>query len=351
MPKKDSIVSFARIPRGCVAIHFVRAALKARETVVFGGTPMQELSLRILEEVKKSVVGKDDVVRKVYMTILAGGHILLEDIPGVGKTTLALAFAGAMDLRFRRLQFTPDVTPSDITGYSVPDLAAGTLKYRPGAAVCNLFLGDEINRASPKTQSALLEVMEEGQITVDGVTRRIPPPFIVIATQNPEGSAGTQPLPESQLDRFMVRLSMGYPSPEDEERILMRSQPGAAPERSAEPVIRREALLRMQGETAAVYLSREMSRYLVRLANATRESEDLRLGASPRATLALAAMCRAGAYLEGRDYAVPQDAAAVFLDVMTHRVKLSPKARISNKTPFDVLAEILRSVPQPSLHR
>ena len=155
---------------------------------------MQELSLRILEEVKKSVVGKDDVVRKVYMTILAGGHILLEDIPGVGKTTLALAFAGAMDLRFRRLQFTPDVTPSDITGYSVPDLAAGTLKYRPGAAVCNLFLGDEINRASPKTQSALLEVMEEGRITVDGVTRRIPPPFIVITTQNPEGSAGTQPL-------------------------------------------------------------------------------------------------------------------------------------------------------------
>lgn len=312
---------------------------------------MQEISQRILREVKKTVIGKDDIVRKVYMTILAGGHILLEDIPGVGKTTLALAFAGAMALRFRRLQFTPDVTPSDITGYSVPDPVTGKLQYRPGAAVCNLFLGDEINRASPKTQSALLEVMEEGQLTVDGVTRRIPPPFIVIATQNPEGSAGTQPLPESQLDRFMVRLSMGYPSPEDEERILMSRQPGSAPEPAAETVIQSEDLLRMRAETDQVYLSQEMSRYLVRLANATRESEDLRLGASPRATLALAAMSRAGAYLEGRDYVVPQDAAAVFLDVMSHRVKLSAKARISGKTPFDVLAEILRAVPQPALHK
>lgn len=312
---------------------------------------MQEISHRILGEVKKTVIGKDAVVRKVYMAILAGGHILLEDIPGVGKTTLALAFAGAMDLRFRRLQFTPDVTPSDITGYSVPDAATGKLLYRPGAAVCNLFLGDEINRASPKTQSALLEVMEEGQITVDGVTRRIPPPFIVIATQNPEGSAGTQPLPESQLDRFMVRLSMGYPSPEDEEHILMSRQPGAAPELSADPIIRSEDLLRMQKETEAVYLSREMSRYLVALANVTRTSEDLRLGASPRATLALAAMSRAAAYLEGRDYVVPQDTVSVFLDVMTHRVKLSAKARISGKTSFDVLAELLRSVPQPALHR
>ena len=284
------------------------------------------------------------------MTILAGGHILLEDIPGVERQRLPWRLPG---------RWISDSAASvhagrDAFGYHRLFCAGSGCRHAeipPRRGSVQPFLGDEINRASPKTQSALLEVMEEGQITVDGVTRRIPPPFIVIATQNPEGSAGTQPLPESQLDRFMVRLSMGYPSPEDEERILMRSQPGAAPERSAEPVIRREDLLRMQGETAAVYLSREMSRYLVRLANATRESEDLRLGASPRATLALAAMCRAGAYLEGRDYAVPQDAAAVFLDVMTHRVKLSPKARISNKTPFDVLAEILRSVPQPSLHR
>lgn len=312
---------------------------------------MQEISQRIIDEVKKTVIGKDAVIRKVYMAILAGGHILLEDIPGVGKTTLALAFAGALDLRFHRLQFTPDVTPSDITGYSVPDQATGKLQYRPGAAACNLFLGDEINRASPKTQSALLEVMEEGQITVDGVTRRILPPFIVIATQNPEGSAGTQPLPESQLDRFMVRLSMGYPSPEDEEQILMSRQPGEAARPSDTPVVRREELLRMQSETESVYLSQEMSRYLVALANATRGSENLRLGASPRATLALASMSRAAAYLEGRDYVVPQDAISVFLDVMTHRVKLSAKARIGGKTPFDVLAELLRSVPQPALHR
>ncbi|HIU32233.1 MAG TPA: MoxR family ATPase [Candidatus Caccousia avistercoris] len=317
-----------------------------------GGIFVQELSLRIIEEVKKSVVGKDAIVRKVYMALLAGGHILLEDIPGVGKTTLALAFAGAMGLRFRRLQFTPDVTPSDITGYSVPDPATGKLEYRPGAAVCNLFLGDEINRTSPKTQSALLEVMEEGQITVDGVTRKIPPPFLVIATQNPEGSAGTQPLPESQLDRFMIRLSMGYPTPEDEVEILQRK--GAAAAREAgetQQVIQREDLLRMQRETEEVYLSKDLCQYLVNLSNATRESEELRLGASPRATLALAAMSRAGAYLEGRDYAVPQDAAAVFLDVMTHRVKLSAKARVGGKTVFDVLAEILRTVPQPSLHR
>lgn len=317
----------------------------------YGGRNMEQLSQRILNEVAKTVIGKDCIIRKVYMTILAGGHILLEDIPGVGKTTLALAFAGALDLRFRRLQFTPDVTPSDITGFSVPDAATGKLQYRPGAAACNLFLGDEINRASPKTQSALLEVMEEGQITVDGVTRRITPPFIVIATQNPEGSAGTQPLPESQLDRFMVRLSMGYPSPEDEEQILMRRQPGAARVPASEPVVTRDELVRMRRETEEIYLSPEMSRYLVALANATRESPELRLGASPRATLALAAMSRAGAYLEGRDYVVPQDAVAVFLDVMTHRVKLDPKARISGRTAFDVLAEILRAVPQPALHR
>ena len=309
---------------------------------------MQEISQRILREVKKTVIGKDDIVRKVYMTILAGGHILLEDIPGVGKTTLALAFAGAMALRFRRLQFTPDVTPSDITGYSVPDPATGKLQYRPGAAVCNLFLGDEINRASPKTQSALLEVMEEGQLTVDGVTRRIPPPFIVIATQNPEGSAGTQPLPESQLDRFMICVSMGYPTIQEEMEILKRNENGRAPD-SVCPVIDADELLAMRREVAEIYVHDRIYHYIAELARATRENEWTELGLSPRGTVALASMSKACAYLRGRAFVVPSDVAEVFPCVASHRIFLNMKAKVGHIQVSELIRQVLEKVEVPAL--
>ncbi len=309
---------------------------------------MQQKADRIISEVKKAVVGKDEIIRKVLMVILAQGHILLEDIPGVGKTTLALAFSKAVSLDYKRMQFTPDVMPSDVTGFSIYNKATDSLEYKPGAALCNLFLADEINRTSSKTQSALLEVMEEGKITVDGVTHRTPKPYVVIATQNPVGSAGTQLLPESQLDRFMVRLTMGYPDLRDEVEILKRKQ-GIDPLELVQRSANADDLIAMQRETDSVYLSDAVYDYIARLVSATRDNTMIRLGASPRASIALVKMAQAAAYLSGRDYVVPKDVQSVFIDVVEHRIILSPQAKISNTNPNLLLMTILKHVAAPAV--
>ena len=302
--------------------------------------------LNILTEVRKAVVGKDEVLAKVLLAILAGGHILLEDIPGVGKTTMALAFSKALSLQYNRVQFTPDVMPSDITGFSMLNKETGKMEYQPGAVLCNLFLADELNRATSRTQSALLEAMEEGQVTVDGVSHPVPRPFLVIATQNPAGASGTQPLPDSQMDRFMVRLSLGYPAPADEMDMVRRRQ-GGNPLDSVEQVVDREGLLALREKAGAVYLSDEVLDYIVRLVGATREHPMILQGASPRATLALAAMAKAAALVRGRDYVNPEDVELVFPDVVPHRLLLSPRAE--GDKSFDPAAELLARVSAPRI--
>ena len=300
----------------------------------------------ILAQVRRAVVGKDEVLARVLLAILAGGHILLEDIPGVGKTTMALAFSRAMGLDYNRVQFTPDVMPSDITGFTLYNKEAGRMEYQPGAVLCNLFLADELNRATSRTQSALLEAMEEGQVTVDGVSHPVPRPFLVIATQNPAGASGTQPLPDSQMDRFMVRLSLGYPAPADEMDMVRRRQ-GGNPLDSVEQVVDREGLLALREKAGAVYLSDEVLDYIVRLVGATRDHPMILQGASPRATLALAAMAKAAALVRGRDYVNPEDVELVFPDVVPHRLLLSPRAE--GDKSFDPAAELLAKVPAPRI--
>ena len=308
---------------------------------------MNQIS-QILGEVKKAVVGKDRVLVWVMTVILARGHILLEDIPGVGKTTMALAFSKALGLEYGRVQFTPDVLPSDITGYSIYNKETGAMRYQPGAIVCNLFLADELNRATSRTQSALLEAMEEGQVTVDGVSHRIPQPFIVFATQNPTGASGTQLLPDSQMDRFTVRMSIGYPAPEDERNMVLRRQ-GGNPLTQIRPVVTREQLTAMQDEAAAVYMKDELVDYAVSLIGATRAHPLILRGASPRATLSVTAMAKAVAYVQGRDYVVPKDLQTVFVSTVAHRLLMSPEAEAKAVTPEDVLEEILKRTPSPRI--
>lgn len=306
---------------------------------------MNQIS-QILGEVKKAVVGKDRVLVWVMTVILARGHILLEDIPGVGKTTMALAFAKTLGLEYGRVQFTPDVLPSDITGYSIYNKETGAMRYQPGAIVCNIFLADELNRATSRTQSALLEAMEEGQVTVDGVSHRIPQPFIVFATQNPTGASGTQLLPDSQMDRFTVRMSIGYPEPEDERNMVLRRQ-GGNPLALIRPVVTREQLAAMQDEAAAVYMKAELIDYAVSLIGATRAHPLILRGASPRATLSVTAMAKSVAYVQGRDYVVPKDVQTVFVSTVAHRLLMSPEAEAKAITPETVLEEILKRTPAP----
>ena len=303
-------------------------------------------ALEILSEVQKAVVGKNDVLAKVLLAILARGHILLEDIPGVGKTTMALAFSKALGLKYNRVQFTPDVMPSDITGFSIYNKATGAMEYQPGAVLCNLFLADELNRATSRTQSALLEAMEEGQVTVDGVSHPVPQPFLVIATQNPAGASGTQLLPDSQMDRFMVRLSIGYPAPADELDMVRRKQ-GGNPLDQVRQVMDLSGLADLRDQADRVYLSDQVLDYIIRLINATRIHPMIVQGASPRASLALTAMSKAAALVLGRDYVNPEDVSMVFSDVVTHRLLLSPRAETSGG--FDPAAEILGQVPPPKI--
>lgn len=303
---------------------------------------------QIIQEVKKVIVGKDEIIEKVLIAILSKGHVLIEDIPGVGKTTLALAFSKAMTLDYRRLQFTPDVLPTDVTGFSVYNKATDSFTYKPGAAVCNLFLADEINRTSSKTQSALLEVMEEGRVTVDGVTREMPKPYLVIATQNPIGSVGTQMLPESQLDRFMIRLTMGYPDAQSEINIV-KGKRDAEPLESVNAVVTGEDILEMQALVEQIFIHDAVYAYMVNLANATRNHPLLELGLSPRGTIALSRMSQAHAFMKGRDYVIPDDVQAVFHDVVEHRVLLSPKARVNDVTAQMILDEIQNQVELPTV--
>lgn len=303
---------------------------------------------RIIGQIRRVVVGKDQVLLWVLAAILAKGHILLEDIPGVGKTTMALAFSGTLGLSYNRVQFTPDVLPSDVTGYSVLNQSSGTMTYQPGAVLCNLFLADELNRATSRTQSALLEAMEEGQVTVDGVSHPLPKPFVVIATQNPTGAAGTQLLPDSQMDRFMVRLSLGYPSAKDEMAMVMNRQ-GHDPLKEISQLLRAEDLAAMQEEVDRTYISADVVRYVVALITETRNNEYVLRGASPRATLAVTAMAKAVARLRGRDYVVPKDVQEVFPYTVAHRLLLSAKAEGSGISPRQILMQILEKVSAPKL--
>ena len=301
----------------------------------------------LINELRKAVVDKDEVLVRALLAILARGHILLEDIPGVGKTTMAIAFSKALNLDYSRVQFTPDVLPSDITGYSVYDKTSGKLSYRPGAILCNLFLADELNRATSRTQSALLEAMEEGQVTVDGVSHPVPSPFIVIATQNPIGAFGTQRLPDSQLDRFMVRLSLGYPSREGELEMMRRKQQGN-PLDLVGPVAGNGGLESMQAMVDKVFMGDDLSEYIVALATATRNHPLIIQGASPRATLAVMSMSKALAWVQSRDYVLPADVRYVFSDTVSHRLILRPDAE-SNLGAREIVSEILKNTPAPRL--
>ena len=304
----------------------------------------------IQAEVAKAILGKEDIIRKVLAVMIAGGHILLEDIPGVGKTTLALAFSRAMDLDFNRVQFTPDVVPSDVTGFTVYSKEKNTFVYRPGAAMCNILLADEINRTSSKTQSSLLEVMQEGNITVDGKTWKVPEPFVVIATQNPIGTAGTQMLPEAQLDRFMVQLSLGYPDAETEVNIL-KDRKQTDPLDSIQKIADAEELLAMQREASGVFVHDLIYEYITALCRNTRQHEMIRLGISPRGALSLTAMSQTWAYLQGRNFVVPQDIWEVFPDIARHRVILSPRANVQGADKDMIIKEVLSNAPMPKVER
>lgn len=303
---------------------------------------------QILNQVRQVVVGKDNLLLWVLAAILAKGHILLEDIPGVGKTTMALAFSKVLNLEYNRVQFTPDVLPSDVTGYTIPDQRTGEMVYQKGAVLCNLFLADELNRATSRTQSALLEAMEEGQVTVDGISHPLPKPFVVIATQNPTGAAGTQLLPDSQMDRFTIRLSLGYPAPKDEISMVMNRQ-GQNPLHTLSALLTRENLAAIQDEVENTFIKETVVKYIVDLIVATRNNEDILRGASPRATLAVTSMAKAVAQLRGRDYVLPADVREVFTWTIAHRLILSPKAEGQGKTPEQILSEIIGQVSAPRM--
>lgn len=299
----------------------------------------------VQDEINKVIKGKQDVVKKILTAMIAGGHILLEDIPGVGKTTLAVTTAKTLSLKYSRVQFTPDVLPSDIVGFSMFNSATKEFEYKPGAVMCNLFLADEINRTSPKTQSALLEAMEEGQVTVDGVTRELPQPFTVIATENPQGSAGTQLLPESQLDRFMCSLSLGYPAHDDAIEILRDNH--TEPVQHVKAVMNAEELKAYQNKASEMFVHDSMYDYITTIVEKTRGNEKFANGASPRAGIAILRMAKANAVIEGRDFLVPEDIHAVVYDVLRHRLRLSAKAKSENTEFNDAINEILRGIGVP----
>ena len=306
-----------------------------------------EKAKAVMGEVARVVTGKDDCIKKAFAAILAGGHILIEDVPGVGKTTLAIAFSKVMSLQNHRVQFTPDVMPADILGFNMYRKESGDFAYYPGTIMCNLFLADEINRTSPKTQSALLEVMEEGLVTVDGVSRAVPKPFIVMATQNPKGSAGTQLLPESQLDRFMICMSMGYPDARSEIAIA-RGKSSSVNMVELHPVIGAQELEKMCRTVEEVHMSESIYAYIVALMGKTRDNHYIELGVSPRGTIACVRMAKAWAFLQGRSYVIPEDVTDIFLDIAKHRVVLNTKARVTHMTEEAVLSEIVSVTKQPA---
>lgn len=316
--------------------------LKYQE-VVGGRKNMNDKLDLLINEVKKAVLGKDDVIKRTIVAILAEGHILFEDIPGVGKTNLAVAFTKALSLNYQRVQLTSDILPSDLLGYSVYDFDSKKMSFKKGPVFTNIFLADEINRTSSKTQSALLQVMEEGIISVDGNTYPTSKPFIVIATQNPFGSAGTQMLPDSQLDRFMMRLSLGYPDEVSEIEIINRKK-NSNPLDNIEPVITPEELVLMQKEIKSVHIDESLVRYIVQVVQQTRKHEKIEQGASPRASIALTKAAQATAYLYGRDYVVIEDINENLYEVLNHRIFLIPSIKKNRKSFQIIMEEIMMRI-------
>ncbi|GHU58682.1 hypothetical protein FACS1894133_3900 [Clostridia bacterium] len=308
------------------------------------------LPRQIAVEVNKVIIGKNDVVEMLLTAMLAGGHVLVEDVPGVGKTTLANAFGRAAGLTFKRAQFTPDVTASDITGFNMYNRSSSEFEYRPGMVVCNLLLADEINRTPPKTQSALLEAMEEKTITVDGVTYKLPSPFMVIATQNETGYVGTYPLPEAQLDRFLIKITIGYPDSEQEVAILKdRCASGASnkPYEMIKPLCKAADIAALIEETGKVRVESAIAEYIVRVTAATRVHPALSLGASPRSSLAMMRASQGRAYLAGRAYVTPEDVMEMFAPVLCHRLMLTQETKLRGITAHDILSEVVRGVRVP----
>ncbi len=305
-----------------------------------------ERASAIIDEVEKAVIGKRSEITLLICALLSGSHVLIEDVPGVGKTTLASAIAKAAGLSFKRAQFTPDVMASDITGFNIYNRSTEKFEFREGLCMCNILLGDEINRASPKTQSALLEAMEESRVTVDGVTYALPDPFMVIATQNPQGFVGTYPLPEAQLDRFAMKLSMGYPNEEQELNILMDRR-GVNPLDSIKSVADGETVAAMRAELLSGTVDGEVCKYIVTLINETRKHPMISLGASPRASLALMRISQAWAFVHGRNYVTPEDVKAVFRPVIAHRLILTQEAKLAKKSAESLISEILFHTAAP----
>lgn len=303
---------------------------------------------QLIENIEKVIVGKREVIELCVTALLAGGHVLLEDVPGVGKTMLVKALARSLGCRFSRIQFTPDLLPSDVTGVSIFNQKTLEFEFRPGPLMSHVVLADEINRTSPKTQAALLEAMEEGAVTVDGRTYSLESPFFVIATQNPIEYEGTFPLPEAQLDRFLIKLSLGYPTPRQEMEMLRRFHL-EHPIDTVEQVWQADELIRLQQEVRTVHVDESVIRYIVEIVEKTRETDDLMLGASPRASMALYRASQALAFCRGRSYVIPDDVKRLVPNVLAHRVLLSPKARLSGLASEEVLTRILRQVSVPIL--
>ncbi|HLR72051.1 MAG TPA: MoxR family ATPase [Pseudogracilibacillus sp.] len=303
---------------------------------------------QVIDEIKKVIIGKDEVAEKVFLAILSGGHVLLEDIPGVGKTTLALAFSKVLGLDFNRIQFTPDVIASDIVGFTMYDKNKGEFIFKEGVVMCNLLLADEINRTTSRTQSALLEVMEEKNVTVDGQTYQVPEPFNVIATQNPIGSYGTQSLPQSQLDRFMIKVSIGYPD-FDSQVELLRDRQIDHPLEHINPILTQKELVSMQKEVQEIHITDDILKYITSLTEATRDHSLIIQGVSPRGALALSRMAKAKAFLSGRDFVIPEDVIHVFIDTCQHRMIMDQKAQVSHKKAADVLTELLDKQKTPDI--
>ena len=309
--------------------------------------PTQKIVQILKQNIGRVVVGRDEAIELMLCALICRGHVLIEDVPGVGKTTLASSLARSLDCSFKRIQFTPDITPSDITGFSIVNMKTGELEYHPGLIMSQMVLADEINRTSPKTQSSLLEVMEEGQVTVDGVTYRMPSPFIVLATQNPVDFVGTYPLPEAQLDRFFMRISIGYPTPEEEVGILERTTTNARPMDEIRPICAAQDIVYLQEQVGTVYTSKEIKTYVALIAQASRKHSALQLGISTRGAIYLLRAAQAYALLMGRDYVIPEDIQHMAAPVLAHRLVLSPEARMRNMTAERVLASVIGSVQVP----
>lgn len=300
------------------------------------------------QNIRRAIVGKDEAIELLLIALICRGHVLIEDVPGVGKTTMAAALARSLQCSFKRIQFTPDVTPSDVTGFTMVNIQNGEMEFKPGAVMSQIVLADEINRTSPKTQSSLLEVMEEGQVTVDGVTHRLPRPFMVMATQNPVDFVGTYPLPEAQMDRFFLRIAIGYPSIEEEMDVLERYSGQVTPMQTLSPVCGADEIISMQEQLGTVYASRDARNYVATIAAVTRTHPALQLGASPRGAIALLRAAQACALLAGRDYVLPDDIRRMALPVLSHRLILTPEARMKGISAQQILSQLMDTLPVPA---